>query len=333
MRVKKIISTLFILFVTFSIYGDTTLITISPYSNGEIIISYDLSQKNNDINRWYRDTITFSSGIKIAFMELNQMITRNYAAIGGMVLIDTISSIHYKFSDTLEKIYEHWHPSDLMQGMFTNTVNNPDTNWNEAMRYPDSLAPCDTFVSRHPDNLDSIVFIRTRCIYKVRFSLGTYLWSTNSKKNYNGICYVKDCNNNHIKIQIAEFKTVEKQQGPTSSGIFPDTITLFWAADSCGNGIFKHDPTSKIPAKQTEAQANKVFLSNNNGIPYLYLLNRLDADKEVWIDIYNMKGRKVLQKHITYLKPISLSQLHSGIYLAHISTGREKYIRNFILTE
>ncbi len=331
MHLKKVIAAIFVLLYSGIIYGNEIVVNVTPYASGFIIIHYPFWHKSKDINKWYDDTISFSTGTKIAFMELNQMITRNYLAAGGMVLIDSISSMHYKFSEKSEKIYENWDPSNFYQGMYLTTVKNPDTNWNESMRYPDSLAPCDTFVAFNPGNPDSIVFIKSRSIYTINFSLGTYLWYTWEIENYNSICYLKDCNNNHFKVQIAELDTIQKNQGPLGTGVYPDTFIFFWAADSCGNGIFKHDPTANKTIQQTESETEMIFISKQNGRPYLHLSNSVNTVKEITVDIYNLKGRRILAASVSSMKPVCLSRLHAGVYLAYFSTGSGKLIRTFTL--
>ncbi len=332
MQVKRTISALLLIFSTFSLYGDDTLITVSPYSSGEMSIpGIKTAARNNDPNDWYPDTISFSSGTKITFMALNQMITRGMVfGIGGLVFIDTVSTVYYKFNNSLEKKLEYWNPSEYMQGMYTNTENNPDTNWNEAMIFPDNVASCDTFVIGiwGPDSLDTLIFLKSRCIYSKRVEITSNATSTTALENYNGILYVKGLNDVHLKFQVHDFKILY-----TGMHEWPDTIKLFWAADSCGNGIFKHDPTSNKPINKIETKCNDVFISNHNSIKYLHLSKRLKTDKECRIEIYNLKGRRIFQKRITHLETINLSHLHSGVYLARITTGREKFIYNFVLTD
>lgn len=329
MPVKNLLLTLLLTFFTFPLYGRDTVINISPYSYGEIIIPYNL--QNTNINKWYEDTITFSSGTKIAYMELNQMITRNYLAYGGLVFIDTVSSVYYKFNESLGK-YNGIDTLNLSQGMYSATINNPDTIWNEAMHFPDSLAPCDTFVYGLYGSRDDVICSKARCIYKIYSTyVDNYTYHTKNEEGYNSILYVRDLNNVHLKIQIYVFKTVEKQNMNTDT--FPDTIKVLWAADSCGNGIFKHEPVSNKYnlSNKIEEKTNTILLSKLNGISYLILSNVLNKNEEFQINIYNVKGKRIFQKHIRYSNPLDLSRFNSGIYLVHIITDEKNIIRNFIL--
>ena len=281
MKNKPYLIAFLVSFFFISSYSEDTLIDISPYASGEIIIPYDIATQNQDINMWYRDTTSFSSGIRITVMELNQMITRNYLAYGGLVFIDTLSSVNYKFHESLEKVYEQWDPSNLGQGMFTITINNPDTKWNDALHFPDSLAPCDTFIRIVDFNPDNPIFTKARCIYRTWWYIGEEINKTSNMPNYNGIIYVKPNNNMHMKMQISEFQILEKE-GMNGTNYYPDTIKLLWAVDSAGNGMFKHDPVLNkhiIPNKNTPHK-KAAFLSIKNNIPYLHISSPLIIEDE-----------------------------------------------------
>ncbi len=323
MTTKKNITTFLILFFAFSIYGKDTLVTIFPYASGEIKIPHNVGLDTNGYYR-FEDTISFTNGLRLAFLEFNHFYTSSYGADGAFISLDTHSLLLYKFSETIYK--------DETLSENPVTLGNNDTIWNNAMSFPDSCFPIDTFFYDIHDPAPTP--FQAKAIYYIReeymFEWGPF---TDITENMNVIVYIQASNNTYMKIQIYDMIIREEQQGPQQKTYtYPDTITLLWAADSCGNGIFKHDPTSNKKNK-IESQTKRVFISNFNGMPYLHLSNMLDNTNGIKIDIFDLKGRKILQKHMKYLKPINVSQFHSGIYLVHITTGEKNIIRNFILSK
>lgn len=325
--------TFLLIFSTFSLYGRDTLITVSPYASSYVSIPCELKLDTVNWNFWYEDTITFSTGLKITFMDLDQFIVKNYMGIGGLVFIDTVSSVAYKFNQSIIRRND-WSGRDsswIQPGMYTCSIGNPDIIWNDATSFPDSFALCDSFVYADSGISGTKIFLRAKCLYSITQYLNDMGPHTNRLENFNAIYYVKKLNNYHMKLQVSNVIIKEYQDGPNNEWYsYPTSINLFWAADSCGNGIFKHGQVSNHNViKESKLQKDKVLLSILNGVPYLNAPSILNTDEEYKVTIYNLKGKTILQKQTKCLKRINLHHLYPGAYLVNITQGEIELNWNF----
>jgi len=107
------------------------------------------------------------------------------------------------------------------------TLGNPDTVWDEATAFPDSLAPL--------DSIDQTGYWRPTSgkWYSVCFSpICGYV------SDWNAIFYIECPGPRHLKLQVA--------------GRSSDTVFVRWAVDSAGNGLFRTAPVAvKQPSVRT----------------------------------------------------------------------------------
>jgi len=124
---------------------DTVLIVPDGFAWGEIAVWGDRPATNTN---WYTDTITFSCGAKITCYSLNSTILINDSHPGirglwwtGLVVLGSETLAGYRYNTALET----GHPFNFPEEKYICTYNNPDTNWCDALTYPDSISPIYTF--------------------------------------------------------------------------------------------------------------------------------------------------------------------------------------------
>jgi hypothetical protein len=115
------------------------------------------------------------------------------------------------------------------------TLGNPDTVWDEATAFPDSLAQL--------DSIDETGYWRP--------TSGKWFWIYHNAipplpsggyypGSWNAIFYIECPGPRHLKLQVA--------------GRSSDTVFVRWAVDSAGNGLFRVSPT---PVRETRLSARE----------------------------------------------------------------------------
>jgi hypothetical protein len=254
------------LFVCSSAFGaNNTLVTITkPYDNGSV-----------DVTASNLDTISFSSGTRIWIGFPPDMIPESHLTMGGIVFLDsTHTKIGYKYADSIHR--------DSMMGMnlmYNNTVffldGNPDTVWNDAVRFPAVLHELDSVRGSGPQQKN----LGCKYIY-VNTVMAVPVWVSEPLPNYNAIIYVTSHDGRNMKLQVYGIG----YENHTLSGTgysFPSLISykIRWAVDSLGNGKFD------IPTRTTCSRMSKTrqykksdiaslhFWSKNKRIQGGYLVN------------------------------------------------------------
>jgi hypothetical protein len=279
------------LFLVFSVFSTEIFINTGiPYASGKLTIDHEHDYM--DDNLWYRDTIVFSGGSKVTFMDLNAYPLKPpdsydnwYGFNGGIVFPDTLSAIGYRHSDSLNKYGLGHSPRE---GEFSFTTGNPDIIWDKALSYPDSLVPCDTFAYVCYGTGSQIYLIKAKHLYDFggwETIHGLESMSTSRAENFNSLVYIKTLQNTHIKLQISDL-TIHSSPNFTSLS----KLTFRWAVDSLGNGLFKHDPVNikQNPFKSQDIKLNT--MRNIKRIDVYDLLGRKISTLPPNIDIENFKG-------------------------------------------
>jgi hypothetical protein len=262
---------------------DSLIVVPDGYASGEIAV-----EDGSDM-RWYNDTITFSCGVKITFYDLNAYIL--YVVdrpgirgiwLGGLVVIGNDTETGFRYHDSLKR--GHIYSRYLDHDRYICTYNNPDSIWNFAHSYPDSLSPIDTF---H----DKSVTINAMClfeedVYCVNINPHLYEYHTNTY-NYKPILYLLTGSNRKMKIQVSRLKTVNGEL---------DSIYLNWAVDSCGNGKFMQ--TSAVTANYYPDKTPLISICKTSS-EYILKLENIRPGKERYsITLYDIKGRKIFFQNI-----------------------------------
>ncbi len=319
-HMKQILYMLLIIITFFCINSfckDTVLVVPDRYAWGEIAVWGDRPANTN----WYNDTITFSCGGKITFYSLDSEILINDTHPGirglmwtGLVVIGNDSLAGYRYDIALTT----GHPFNFPQEKHICTYNNPDTNWNTALTYPDSISPIDTFYDSPTTNA---MFLYEEDVYCISMWPDVFEYHTNTY-NYKPILYLLTGTNRKIKLQINRLKI--------SNGEV-DSIYLNWAVDSCGNGKFMQ--TSAIT---TQHNLNKTPLISirKTSSEYLLKLENIQSGKERYsVTLYDMKGRKVFFKEIKNGYKIKIPDLKQGMFVICLSLNNSKVVKKIIISK
>jgi hypothetical protein len=243
------------LFISINAFAaNNTLITITkPYDNGSV-----------DVNINNFDTISFSNGTRIWIGFPFDMIPESHLTMGGIVFLDsTHTKIGYKYADSIHR--------DSMTGMnlmFNNTVYfldaNPDTVWNDAVRFPAKLHELDSV--RGSGSQQN--YLGCKYIY-VNTVMAVPVWVSEPLPNYNSIVYVTSHDGQNMKLQVYGIG-YENHTLPGTGYSFPSVISykLRWAVDSLGNGKFD------IPTRASGSGINKARSYNKSDIASLHFWSK-----------------------------------------------------------
>lgn len=259
-----------LLFVVLFIFSrafaaSNTLVTIiKPYDNGSV-----------DVTTNQFDTISFSNGTRIWIGFPPDMIPESHLTMGGIVFLDsTHTKIGYKYADSI-----HRDSITGMNLMYNNTVffldGNPDTVWNDAVRFPTVLHVLDSVRDDGPQQK----YLGCKYIF-VNTVMAVPVWVSEPLPNYSAIVYVTSHDGQNMKLQIYGIG-YENHTLPGTGYSFPSLISykIRWAVDSLGNGKFDIS-TRASGARMSNARSyNKSdigslhFWSKNKRIQGGYLIN------------------------------------------------------------
>jgi hypothetical protein len=242
---------------------DTLMTVDKPYDSGSLTLPVPLISTP--------DTVDFSNGLRIinGFFPFSP-IPETQLLSGGLTFSDSlVSRIGYKYSSLIRRDSIS---NSLVQ--FSKTLyflnGDPDTVWNDAVRFPDSLHSLDSVIYRSVTSADTL-----RCKYV--FSYGPGLSPYNmfgTVPNFNAIIYLQCTNGVKMKLQIYGLSETLLYGNPTLS-----SYRLRWAVDSLGNGKFTV-PTNVIrryAARHQNRAASKSMslemLSNPKTAGKNYLVN------------------------------------------------------------
>jgi hypothetical protein len=221
------------------------LIYQQPIFSNNIAISLDSGYCWGQIgmSAFKQDSILFSSNIALTHVGFT-----NGSLGGGPEYDHAIVFIRNSFKNIGYRLNININKKVFFSPNSTKTIGNPDTNWNIALNFPDSLIFLDSIIL----NISSDSAYNYRGIGKWCFGnsgpdidFGCY--GGGPYENYNAIMYVTCNNNQKMKLQIDKVHQAAVKTWPANHPCGPvnyqiDSIHILWAADSMGNGIFKHPP-------------------------------------------------------------------------------------------
>ncbi|MBD3239806.1 MAG: hypothetical protein GF331_04420 [Chitinivibrionales bacterium] len=205
--------------------ADTLIDLSAPYTKGEAWFETGGNGQT--------DSIHFP-GVATALLQSRTSIIPEDCTLYGYVSFDTTlpSSLGYRHDSSIA-LSEFW--SWSAHGY----IGNPDTVWEDATAFPDSLHVLDLLT----------VDVYARGKYCYLNNLPTlcsqpHLWSAYINPNLPAIIYMRGSNDRSVKMQIAEC-VVESSLVHADTGLHLSKevtkVLIRWAADSAGNGVFKHE--------------------------------------------------------------------------------------------
>ncbi len=296
---------------------------------------------------WWQDTITFSfrdnikTSITLRDFGLPDMSIDYSAHAGGIVFIDSTAIVGYnaEFSQLFKKVYVQDSTVFVSQdySSYCLTIDNPDINWNEALVYPQDITGCDTFIVK---NATESCILKARAVYTIVVR-GQVIseWNSFALENHSAIIYIQASNSSykvHLKLQIARVN-IRSEYNPDSNiwDKFLASIELRWAADSLGNGKFKHDPVEihKETAKNDLFSGNEEIIINNleHGA-YLSVRNFDPKIKSGQVEIFDLKGKRLIKKHVDFSESVPLIDYQNGIYIIKLVTTQKSIVKKLVLS-
>jgi hypothetical protein len=201
------------------------------------------------------DSINFSTQLSLKIIPSPENIP-----VGGtaglsyflVLLTNSYQKIGYKFDHQISR-----GPYIAYPDYSTLSINNPDTFWNSVNKFPDSLLILDSLNIYNKDTFSYSLGIGKWCFNNSGADIDFGCYYTYTLKNYNAIIYAQYNYNRKMKLQIDNFhqgivKTYSPNHpcGPVNYQI--DSVHILWAADSMGNGIFKHPPVGVMEQGRRE---------------------------------------------------------------------------------
>ncbi len=257
----------------------------SGYCSGERWI-------NNPEYQISSDSILFSSEL-----SLNIVIPPHKQLLhSGTPCFDYYSIVHnnsfqnivYKFNSAIFKKSGEW--------ISTETSGNPDTIWNNALSFPDSMLLVDSIMDYYGISGTSWLFM----------AMGKWLFDNcgpdpddrcywiHMNENYNSIMYVLCNDNRKMKLQIDRCKKKEfsVHLKCNEAKYWIDSVHILWAADSAGNGIFKPSPTKafnqRISNGINSLSSNLIQIKSMNEIIEFNLSSRNSPIRS--LQIFDLRG-------------------------------------------
>jgi hypothetical protein len=262
------------LFISSSAFAasNTLVIITKPYDNGSVDLKADASN----------DTVTFSNGVKLLNYYPINGIPETHLSTGAIVLFDTLhTKAGYKYSSLIE-------PDSFTNGLvqFGKVVyflgGNPDTFWNSAIKFPDSLHRMDSMMF-YSQAFPAGKYLYCKRIYVTDLQIMPYGGRLIELANYNALFYVTCQNGQNMKIQVygTEYDTTIHTLGGgfTYSNISLKGYKLRWAVDSLGNGKFDISTRTTVSRLNNSRTYDKSdiaslhFWSKNSRIRNGYLIN------------------------------------------------------------
>jgi hypothetical protein len=253
------------LFICSSAFAaSNTLVTITkPYDNGAVDLKADASN----------DTITFSNGVKLLNYYPINGIPETHLSTGAIVILDTIhTKAGYKYSssiktDSVSNGFAQFHKTVYFLG------GNPDTVWNNAVRFPDSFHVLDSTIVQGNSQRNSCKYIFVNGPTDKPVSVNSPL------PNYGAIIYLTSHNGQNMKLQVYDLAYDTVKLSAAVWYLSLSSYKLRWAVDSLGNGKFEISTGASGNRMNNARSYNKSdiaslhFWSKNKRIQGGYLLN------------------------------------------------------------
>ena len=233
--------------------SNNTLVTIAKsYDNGAVDLKADASN----------DTITFSNGIKLLNYYPTIGIPETHLSTGAIVILDTThSKAGYKYSsliktDSITNGFAQFGKTAYFLG------GNPDTVWNEAVRFPDSFHIMDSIITQFNSQKESCKYIWGNGPTDKPVSISGPL------PNYNALIYLTSQNGQDMKLQVYDLAYDTVKLSAAVWYLSLSSYKLRWAVDSLGNGKFD------ISTRTNDSRLNKARSYNKSDIASLHVWSK-----------------------------------------------------------
>ncbi len=286
-----------------------------PYANGEMWLS-NISEGLGGMHIWSDDTIVFSNGTMLAPMDFYVLHRPTSATLRSLcfVIVDTVSSPFFKYSNDIYKdysLYNFQNPDPDTQCCHSGRLF--DTLWNEAMQFPDSCAGFDSvmiFEGDLPDTLIPIGYSWSRSFFGKSYP-SFYVHNFGPSDSYSAIFYIKTENSTHLKLQVDDYTIDSSTTSMWGKNKHLGNYHFRWAADSSGNGVFKHDQVN-ITKPYSKSKKNCIGKMIRNTFHF----NRAITKAE--ITIFSLRGSCVQQDIVTGQRVFVPKYLPPGLYCMQI---------------
>jgi hypothetical protein len=189
------------------------------------------------------DTVVFSSGLAVTALRPPD------------ILVSSPWTLHFVPGGWDSVVYRY-HPdmSRYEQGNGIWWVGNPDTVWAAASTYPDTVSP--------PDS----AWLESTAMGVAKWVVNLGSGAVAPYPDWNSVVYVK-CNTGvHMKFQADSFVTSPRP--PPLLGHSLDSLSILWAVDSLGNGIFTvstHTAAWRLHAMRVSPPQGRAAVYDLNG--------------------------------------------------------------------
>jgi hypothetical protein len=292
--IQKIFGLLIIMCISIPFAHDTLISTAVPYASGIVSMNAD------------SDTVSFSNGVKIFSLVFTPIshIPEESVWYGGIAFLYSSGKMAYKNDSSLirrgDLDPQRSSLPSIHMAQWTMTIGNPDTNWSSALRVPQAFYPADSLRIRTSESQISLLTMKQlyysqRPVAEIVSPIGTTV-----SENTNSIIYfiVSAPSSPNMKFQVASISKDSSSMITISSfdtykNYIASGMTIRWAIDSLGNGLF-HQSTNirtelKIPFMKAEKASCK-FLKLNNS-------NHLSS-RGTYVSLHGEKTSKIKSKGI-----------------------------------
>lgn len=323
----------FLIFIPLMVNAANRVIEIKgPYDSGSFWVNI-----NESFNLQNIDTVSFSNGVRIFFhpyiADIDILERNEYPSY---LLLDTTSFYiaGYRFNVSLTRTIDpFWYRWGVWSSPWNDTCystatrNNPDTNWNEALSFPDSLFPLDSIC--YYITLDTIymtfgkeAFINYLSMLPIDPPHG------NLSENYNAIMYIKSHDSSSMKIQIAEGELIKSiytiSANDTTYQSRIENIHIRWAVDDDGDMQFLEDFTPVFKEQIREYNTPKITVRYINNTA---LIESPDRKKGLGVvKVYGLQGALIAERNCSSGQ-LALDFLPVGHYIV---TANVKDLGDFL---
>jgi hypothetical protein len=267
---RNLIGLILIFQITLSFSRDTLISTTIPYATGTVHLNVE------------NDTVSFSNGVKIFSLvfSIPFHIPEEELWEGGIAFSYSSGTIVYR---NASEMVTKWivlpepsleRPSEIRSTTWKYTIGNPDTIWPSASSIPLVTYPGDSLFLHMADT--DFILMTVKHLYNSHMPVAEIVnpIATHRVPNTNAIIYFLSSSrpNSNMKFQVASIDIDSTPKVVPNLGTFSNSvasgITIRWAIDSLGNGLFPQSTlvvkTSKNTARATAEGPNRYVTLNKS---------------------------------------------------------------------
>ncbi len=276
----------------------------SPYSTGSLELRLEdgiVLNFSNGFELIIRFEEKKSTGISIPTIEYWYCFVLNGAYI----------ETGFKDNNSIVKDSLEW--NQINKYLIVINSANPDTVWENILKYPSKLHPLDLVEKKpYPKSMSKVFATNTI----INDSLETW----DMLENYKSIFY-SECNDERkIACQFYNAKIDSTAKDTLRK------IVLRWAADSSGNGTFQIPTT--IHSNEQYFTKNRIIVKKTGEMKNLISVNNLKIKS---ISIFKLSGQKIFHRDRINSNTVDISSLKNGIYLTKINLDKKNIFTQFFV--